>query len=340
MNDFPESPAFTWEYPLDRRQFVAALAIGLVALPLTVYAQPVAKMWQIGYLSPAGGRNPVDEAFERSLATLGYVEGKNIRFERKYTNGHLGQFPGAVADVIRLNVDLIVAWGPAASLVTKNATHTIPVVFLAGGTGVAGDVIASLPRPGGNVTGVTFYADTRFLTPKHLQLLKELLPSLSRATLLRTVEDTRGGEDVAVTAAESLGIRLTVVSLRSPEDLTEAFARIEKHKPQALVVNASSLLYAHRREFVEFAAKARLPAMYGLREVVPDGGLMSLSPSLTDIAVRGASYVDKILKGARPADLPVEQPTKFELVINAKTARTLGLTIPRSLLLRADQVIE
>jgi putative ABC transport system substrate-binding protein len=340
MNDFAEAPAFTCEYPVDRRRFAAALVVGLVALPLAVHAQQVGKVWQLGYLSPAAAHNPVDEAFERSLANLGYVEGKNIRIERRYTNGHLDQFPGAVADIIRLNVDLIVAAGPAALLAAKNATGTIPIVFLAGGGGVASKVIASLPRLGGNATGVTFYADTKYVEPKHLQLLKELLPSVSRAALLRTSEDTTAGKDAAATAAESLGIRLTVMSLRGPEDLAEAFAGMEKQKPQALVVNASSLLYAHRREFVEFAAKARLPAMYGLREVVPDGGLMSLSPSLTDIAVRCAFYVDKILKGAKPADLPVEQPTKFELVINAKTAKTLGLTIPHSLLLRADQVIE
>jgi putative ABC transport system substrate-binding protein len=215
------------------------------------------------------------------------------------------------------------------------------VVFLGGGTGPARDVIASLPRPGGNVTGITFYGDTARLSPKHLQMLKELLPKLSQAVLVRTAgEDTTGGDETALAASKSLGIRLTILSARTPEDLKGAFASIEKAKPQALIVSASGLLYAYRREFIEFAAKNRLPTMYGFRELVPEGGLMSLSPSLTDIAVRGAYYVDKILKGTKPADLPVEQPTKFEFVINAKTAKALGLTIPQSLLLRADQVIE
>jgi putative ABC transport system substrate-binding protein len=243
--------------------------------------------------------------------------------------------------VIRLGVDLIVVWSPAGSLAVKNATDTIPVVFLAGGTGTARDVIRSLPRPGGNVTGITFYGDVARLSPKHLQLLKELLPRLSDAALIRTEgDDTTEGDEAARAAAKSLGIRLSIVSSRGPEDLRGAFANVEKAKPQALVASASGLLYAYRREFLDFATRNRLPTMYGLRELVPEGGLMSLSPSLTDIAIRGAYYVDKILKGTKPADLPVEQPTKFEFVINAKTAKTLGLTIPQSLLLRADQVIE
>jgi len=326
-----------------RRAFLAAAGAALLAAPSGLEAQPAGKTWHIGYLAPTAGHNSIDEAFEHELATLGYVEGKNIRLERRYTSGHLDQFPAVVADVIRLNVDLIVVWGPAGSLAAKKATSTIPVVFLAGGTGAARDIIASLPRPGGNVTGITFYGDVAHVRPKHIQLLKELLPTLSRLLVIRTEgEDTAAGEEAGTAAAKSLGVRLTVVSIRSPEDLRAAFGSIEKEKvkPQALVANASSILYTYRREFIDFAARNRLPAMYGLRELVPDGGLMSLSPSLTDIAVRGAVYVDKILRGAKPADLPVEQPTKFELVINAKTARALGLTIPQSLLLRADQVIE
>jgi len=326
---------------VERRAFLACAGAALLAAPSALEAQSAGKTWHLGYLAPTAGHNSIDEAFEHELATLGYVEGKNIRLERRYTSGHLDQFPAAVADVVRLNVDLIVVWGPAGSLAAKKGTSTTPVVFLAGGTGAARDVFASLPRPGGNATGITFYGDVAIVRPKHIQLLKELLPTLSRAVVIQTEgEDTVAGEEAGTAAAKSLGVRLMVVSIRSPEDLRAAFANIEKEKPQALVANASSILYTYRREFIDFAARNRLPAMYGLRELVPDGGLMSLSPSLTDIAVRGAVYVDKILRGAKPADLPVEQPTKFELVINAKTARALGLTIPQSLLLRADQVIE
>jgi putative ABC transport system substrate-binding protein len=322
----------------------ASLAYGAVFLagPPTVDAQPVGKVYRLGYLSPAPAHNPIDQAFERAMKDLGYVEGANLRLERRYTAGRNDQLPSAAVELVRLNPDLIVVWSPAGTVAVKDATASIPVVFLAGGTGSARDVIAGLPRPGGNLTGITFVmSGGTGLEPKFLEMLRELIPTLSHVVLLKApAEESPTTDDAPTAAARSLGIRLSIVQLHVPADLKGAFARVEKEKPQAIIATASGLLYAYRREVTDFAARNRLPVVYGLREAVVDGGLMSLSPSLAGIAVRGAFYVDKILKGAKPADLPVEQPTNFELMINLKTAKALGLTIPPSLLARADQVIE
>ena len=324
---------------MDRRAFIGTLTGGLLAAPLAANAQQAGKVWRIGYLSPAQGHNPIDEAFERSMKDLGYIEGQNIRLERRYAAGRSEQLGSAAGELVRLNVDLIVVWSPAATRAVKDATTTIPVVFLAG-PAVESGLIASLPRPGGNLTGVTFQAQGS-LVPKYFEILKELVPKLSLAAMFRSPEDETAADMAKSEAvARTLGIRLLTFRLHEPEELTGAFATIEKEKPQALIGNPGGLLYARRREIIEFAAKNRLPAVYGFREAVADGGLVTVSPSLPDIAVRGADYVDRIFKGAKPGDLPVEQPTKFELVINLKTAKALGLTIPPSLLQRADQVIE
>ena len=327
---------------MDRRTFLGTLAGGLLSAPITAKAKPVRKSWRIGYLSPAEVHNPIDEAFERSMKVLGYVEGQNILFERRYTAGRLDRIDDIAAELVRLSVDLIVVWSPSLTLAVKNATRTVPIVFLAGGVGVLEGAVASLPHPGANLTGVTFQAGQENLEPKYLEMLKAVVPSLSRVALLRfAADDSAQPDEVVERAARSLGIiRLSITRLQRPEDLNAAFAKIKAARPQGLIAPPNSLLYAHRREVIEFAAATRLPAVYGFRELVQEGGLMSLSPSLSEIAARGGLYVDKILRGAKPADLPVEQPTKFELVINLKTARALGLTIPPSLLQRADQVIE
>ena len=324
---------------MDRRVFLATFTGGLLAAPLAAGAQ-AGKVWRIGWLLPAADRNnPIEDAFYRSMQELGYMEGRNLLVERRFTAGRPDQWAGAAADLVRLNVDLIVVWTPSATVAVKNATSTIPVVFLAGGS-VESGLVASLPRPGGNITGVTLQAQGS-LVPKYFEILKELVPKLSFAAMFRSPEDETAPETAKSEAiAKALGIRLLTFRLHGPGELQGAFATIKKERPQALIANPGGLLYALRREIIEFAATNRLPAVYGFREVVADGGLMSLSPSLSDIAVRGAYYVDRIFKGAKPADLPVEQPTKFELVINLKTAKALGLTIPPSLLQRADQVIE
>jgi len=327
---------------MDRRTFLGTLAGGLLSAPITAKAKPVRKSWRIGYLSPAEVHNPIDEAFERSMKVLGYVEGQNILFERRYTAGRLDRIDDIAAELVRLSVDLIVVWSPSLTLAVKNATRTVPIVFLAGGVGVLEGAVASLPHPGANLTGVTFQAGQENLEPKYLEMLKAVVPSLSRVALLRfAADDSAQPDEVVERAARSLGIiRLSITRLQRPEDLNAAFAKIKAARPQGLIAPPNSLLYAHRREVIEFAAATRLPAVYGFRELVQEGGLMSLSPSLSEIAARGGLYVDKILRGAKPADLPVEQPTKFELVINLKTAKALGLTIPPSLLQRADQVID
>ena len=327
---------------MDRRTFLGTLAGGLLSAPITAKAKPVRKSWRIGYLSPAEVHNPIDEAFERSMKVLGYVEGQNILFERRYTAGRLDRIDDIAAELVRLSVDLIVVWSPSLTLAVKNATRTVPIVFLAGGVGVLEGAVASLPHPGANLTGVTFQAGQENLEPKYLEMLKAVVPSLSRVALLRfAADDSAQPDEVVERAARSLGIiRLSITRLQRPEDLNAAFAKIQAAGPQGLIAPPNSLLYAHRREVIEFAAATRLPAVYGFRELVQEGGLMSLSPSLSEIAARGGLYVDKILRGAKPADLPVEQPTKFELVINLETARALDLTIPPSLRQRADQVIE
>jgi putative ABC transport system substrate-binding protein len=321
------------------RSLVALGLLVILAMPSDMEAQQAGKVYRVGYLSPAAAHNPIDEIFDRSLKDLGYVEGQNLHLERRYTAGRMDQLAGAANDLVRLNVDMIVVWSPAGTAV-KAATSIIPVVFLAGGAAIESGLVQSLPRPGANVTGITFNV-RRSLTPKHLEMLRDLIPNISRVVLLRVpLEDPPDEAGDAAEAAKSLGIHLEIIPLGGPEDLKAALASLAKRKPQAFVVTPSGLLYSHRQEVLEFAAKNRLPAVYGLRELVPEGGLMSLSPSLAEIASRGAFYVDRILKGAKPADLPVEQPTKFELVINLKTAKALGLTIPPSVLLRADEIIQ
>jgi putative ABC transport system substrate-binding protein len=323
---------------MDRRAFIGTLAGGLLAAPLAVEGQQAGKVWRIGYLSPASGHNPGDEAFDRSMKDFGYVEGRNLRMERRYTGGRMDQLAGAAAELVGLNVDVIVVWSPVATAAAKNATSVIPIIFLAGAP-IESGVVKSLSRPGGNLTGITLMGAAATIFPKNLEMLKELVPQLSHVAILHIPGDDDGGSSVQP-LAQSLGIRLSAIPLRGPEDIAGAFARIEREKPQGLILAPSGLLYSHRRTFIELVAKSRLPAVYGLGELVPEGALMSLSPDLSDIAVRGAFYVDKIFKGAKPADLPVERPNKSALVINLKTAKALGLTIPPSLLQRADQVIE
>ena len=322
---------------MNRRAFIGTVAGGLLSAPLAIEAQPVNKTYRIGYLSPAAVHTQIDDVFDRSLKDLGYVQGRNMQLERRYTGGRADQLPRAAAELVGMNVDVIVAWSPTVASVVKNATTTIPIVFLAGPP-LGQGLVKSVARPGENVTGITFIASDRLFS-KYFEMLKELIPGLSHAAVLYFVGEDNA-TDFVPPLARSLKIRVSLVPLSGPEDLKGAFARIDRERSQGLILFPSGLLYAHRREFIDFAAKSRLPAVYGLRELVPEGALMSLGPDLSDIAARGAVYVDKILKGAKPADLPVEQPTKFELVINLKTAKALGLTIPQSLLQRADQLID
>jgi len=325
---------------VERRAFMGVLASGLLAAPLAAEAQQAGKVHRIGYLS--GGLSTYRiEAFRQGLRELGWVEGQNIVIEYRYAEGRFDRLPDLAAELVRLKVDIIVALATPASAAAKNATGTIPIVGISLGDPVGTGLIASLARPGGNVTGVSYSVGVETIG-KGLELFKEIVPNVRRVAILSNPGNplyAPAVRDVKV-AARSLGVQLQLLETRGPTEFDGAFAAMAKERVGGLFVVADTMFNLHRARLVELAAKSRLPAAYGTRDAVEAGGLMSYGPSLPDLFRRGATYVDKILRGAKPADLPVEQPTKFELVINLKTAKALGLTIPQSVLARADQVIE
>ena len=323
---------------------VVVLALGLVLAPLAVEAQPAEKVWRIGVLAIVRIL-PLEEAFLQSLRERGYVEGRNLVVERRFSEGRDERFADFAAEFVRLKVDLIVAASNEAAQAAKTATTTIPIVMTAVVSPERLGLVASLARPAGNLTGLSLDTGPE-IAGKMLQLLKETAPKISRVVTLATspsrVWFDESGAPVREIAAASQALRLTLVPIvvRGPDDFAGAFAAAADGRAEALFVDTGTLAFVHRRLILEFAAKQRLPAMCAVREFADDGGLMAYGVDLKDLLRRAATYVDKILKGAKPADLPVEQPTKFELVINLKTAKALGLTIPQSVLLRADQVIE
>ena len=328
-----------------RREFIGSLAGGLLVAPLAAEAQQAAKVPRIGWLAttPAGNlRAP--EAFLQGLRDLGYVEGRNLMIEYRDAEGKPERYPVLAAELVALKVDVIVtAGGTPAALAAKEATRTIPIVFNAAGDPVSSGLVTSLARPGGNVTGLSNL--TTELVGKWLELLTQTVPGVSRVALLLEpgTMSERADKDIlraADVAARALGMRLQVVEVRGPADFDKAFSDMTRARAGAVTVMGSTMIISGRARLVELAAKHRLPALYTWRWFVDSGGLMSYGPIVADIFRRTASYVDKILKGANPADLPVEQPTKFELVINLKTAKALGLTIPQSVLARADEVIQ
>jgi ABC-type uncharacterized transport system substrate-binding protein len=327
---------------MERRTFMALVSGGLLVAPLTADAQQAAKIARIGYLVPnLAASPPAHEAFRQGLRDLGYVEGRNVVIETRDAEGKLERLPALAAELVALKVDVIVAPNTVA-LAAKQATRTLAIVFAAAADPVTSGLVTSLARPGGNVTGLSNLAPE--LVGKGLELLKQAVPGVSRVAVLwqlgaideRTEKDRLKQADVA---ARALGVRLQVVEVRVPADIDRAFSDMTRARAGALTVLGSFMFDTERRRLVDLAAKNRLPAVYTVRSFVDAGGLMSYGPNLADLYRRAASYVDKILKGAKPADLPVEQPTKFDLVINLKTAKALGLTIPQSLLLRADEVI-
>ncbi len=322
---------------MDRREFVASLSLTLLAAPLAVEAQ-VGKVYRIGILANLSGG--IWGPFIEGLRDLGYVEGQNITIELRSSEGKYERLPDLAAELVRLKVDVIVAPADENVVVAKQATRTIPIVMAGSGDPVGSGLVASLARPGGNVTGLSLNAPE--LAGKQLQLLKEIVPRVSRVAVLWNPTN-RAGQSLlgeAKVAARSLGVQLRILEARGPDEFQGTFAAMARERAGALLVFPDGMFLLQRKRITDFAAKSRLPAMYGRRELVDAGGLMSYAPSLGDNLRRAASYVDKILKGAKPADLPVEQPTKFDLVINLKTAKALGLTIPPALLLRADEVIE
>jgi putative ABC transport system substrate-binding protein len=315
---------------------IVLLAVAVHIVPLAVEAQPAGKVHRIGFLRFGPAPPTWIESFRQGLREFGRVEGQNITIEYAVARS-LAQLPDVAAELVRLKVDVLVASGTPSVLPAKNATSTIPVVFVASIDPIATGVVPSLARPGGNVTGVTsMYAEA---VGKRLQLLEELLPKLSRiAVLARDHPDQAQRGREAELAARTLGVQLQVLRVRDPRDFEGAFNAARG--ASALLQLDDALFTANRTQVAELALKNRLPTMVGHRELVEAGGLLAYGADYEYLYRRAATFVDKILKGAKPADLPVEQPTKFELVVNMKTARALGLTIPQSLLLRADHVIE
>jgi len=326
---------------------IVTLALGVLIAPLAADAQPTGKVFRIGLLGNA--YTPPHDAFRQGLRELGYVEGQNITIERRYSEGRAERLPDLAAQLVRLKVDVIVVDACGAPLnAASQATSAIPIVVAACNDDlVATGLISSLARPGGNITGLSEL--TPELGAKRLQLLKEAVPRVKRvAVLWNPAYSERFSANFRFwssdwtemrAAAQVLGMTLQSVEIRGPDDFDTAFSAMSRERADALIAFSDPLIVLHGRRIADLAAKSRLPAVYPSREVVDAGGLMSYGSSISDMFRRAAVYVGKILKGARPADLPVEQPTKFELVINLTTAKALGLTIPQSLLIRADQVI-
>ena len=327
------------------RAFVClvTLALTTLAAPLGAEAQRAEKVYRIGYLGPGSGSTlpAALDAFRRQLRQLGYVEGQNLAIEYRWAADKDDQLPQLAVELVRLKVDVIVVEGhtPAIQAV-KKATSTIPIVMGVSGDPVRTGLVESLARPGGNVTGLSIM--TPELAPKRLELLKEAVPKLARVAVLWNAANPIKLLDWQETqaAAKKLGLKLQSLEVRGSTDFDGAFDYATRDRADALVVFPDGLINSHRRQILDFAATRRLPGMYPYREFVGEGGFMSYAPSYTDLFRRAAVYVDRILKGAKPADLPVEQPEKFEFVINLKAAKSLGLTIPPSVLLRADQVLE
>jgi putative ABC transport system substrate-binding protein len=324
---------------MDRRAFLSTLAGGLLAAPLDGEAQQAGKVYRVGFMSNStrsAGTALVD-AFRRGLADLGWVEGKNIAIEYRWAEGDMGRHPRLVAGLVALKAEIIVLAGTAAARAALQATQTIPIVAAVVGDPVAAGLVRSLAKPGGNLTGIAWQSSE--LVTKQLQLLQEVAPTATRfAALGHSAVPT--ARTAVETTARSLGLKLEVFEIGVPADVPTAFKAIERGRAEALIVLPSPMFYSERRRVAQLAARHRLPAIYEVKAYVDEGGLASYGPSFPEMYRRAATYVDRILKGARAGDLPMEQPTKFELVINLKTAKALGLTIPPSLLQRADQVVE
>ena len=317
-----------------------SIALALLASLLAAEAQPPDKVYRIGYLDTTPAPAPLWEALLEGLRAHGYSEGQNLVFERRFSEGNAERFPAFAAEMVRLRVDLILVHTTPAAIAARNATQTIPIVFPTAIDPVGAGLVVSLARPGGNLTGLSSLAPE--LSGKRLELLKEVVPGMTRVAVLWNAANPANAAAWHETqaAAGALGLLLHAQDVRRPQDFEGAFARTAQAHPDALLVLQDSLITMHQQHVVEFATQQHLPSVFSTREWVVTGGLMSYGPSFPDLNRRAATYVDKILKGAKLVDLLVEQPMKLELVINLKTAKQIGLTISPNVLARADRVIK
>jgi putative tryptophan/tyrosine transport system substrate-binding protein len=327
-------------FRIGRRGFMSLIA-GAAAWPLAARAQQRAsKVWRLGILMPGAPPEPLAEGMRERLQELGYVEGRNIVLEYRWAEGKLDRLTELATELVASKADVITTLSTPAALAARNATTTIPIVFTGVGDPVGSGVVLSLSRPGGNATGVSLLATE--LSAKRLEMLREIVPNVARVAMLWN--DTNPSMVLRANetqdAADKLGVIVQSIGVHDLIDFDAAFVAIESGRADALLTLVDPFTLRHRKRIVEFAAQRHLPAIYEAREFVASGGLVSYGPSLVAAQRRGAEYVDKIFKGAKPADLPVEQPTKFELLINMKTAKALNLTIPSSVIFRADEVIE
>jgi putative ABC transport system substrate-binding protein len=326
---------------MKRRTFLFGLTLGAVTAALAGQAQPAAKPPRIGFImADSSGSDPRVDAFRQGLHELGYVEGNNIDLEYRFAEGKEDRLLKIVPELVGLKVKIIVTDGTAVTRAVKNVTRTIPIVMASDGDPVGNGFVASLARPGGNITGLTNLLAG--LSGKRLEVLKSAMPGTSRFGIMWNPENPASitGFKETQVAAHSLGLQLQSLEVKGPNDFESAFQAAKKGQLAAVTVVSDSVMFAHRRRLLELAAKQRLPTMHTQSLWVHDGGMISYGTYFPDLYRRSAMFVDRILKGAKPGDLPIEQPTKFELVINMKTAKALGFTIPPSLLLRADQVIQ
>jgi putative ABC transport system substrate-binding protein len=327
---------------VSRREFITLIG-GAAAWPLAAGAQqPTGKVYRIGFLgnSTAALEANLVGPLHEGLRDLGYEEGRNIAIEYRWAEGKYERFPALIAELIASKVDVIVTAGTPASLAVRDATSSVPLVMIAVGDPVATGLVASLGRPGGNITGLTSISAE--MEGKRLELLREVVPKLSHVAVLWNAASPIQVIDESETraAAQVLGLKMLSLGVRTREEIEDALTTIVRERPGALLVLADRLFLHHRTRIMDFAAQNRLPGVHAYRELVEAGGLMSYGPSYSDMHRRAASYVDRILKGSKPADLPVQAPVKFELVINLKAAKALGLDIPATMLARADEVIE
>jgi putative tryptophan/tyrosine transport system substrate-binding protein len=323
---------------------IVPLILSLLVAPLAVDAQPTKQVPRVGYLSPGSSSDPVRlrrfEAFRQGLRELGYVEGQTIALEPRWAEGKYEQYPALAADLVRVQADVIVAVGGAATQAVQQATRTIPIVMSAVIDPVGSGLVPSLARPGGNVTGLSLMGSD--LVGKQLEMLKEVVPKVSQVALLWNPDNPGSAPQLheAEMAARAVAVRLQALEARSPQEIDGAFAALTREQAGALMILNDAILLNQRKQIADLAAQSRLPSVSGNREYAEAGGLIVYSADFLDLERRAATFVDKLLKGAKPGDLPVEQPTKFQLILNLKTAQALGLTFPPMLLFQADEVIK